>query len=103
MKGVEREMLLGIIFLVIILLVIALIVVGPALMFSEDTGNQISFREFCIQWGMSDYSEGINQDVIAGNKRYSVKDNCAVAIGKDAGSLSTGDIDNCRNLCKATI
>ncbi|MFH1474113.1 MAG: hypothetical protein ABIE55_04475 [Candidatus Aenigmatarchaeota archaeon] len=104
MKGLELEVLLGLIFVVIILLVIAIIVVNPVFSFGEDTGNQIDFRQFCIYWGVGDYREGKGQNVIANNEIYPVNENCATALGKPPDDdMSNWDIDNCRNLCKAKI
>lgn len=103
MKGLEFKTLLGLIILIVVILLIIIIAINPSLLFGEQAGAQISFREFCVFWSLSGYAEGFGDTIEAKGELYSVDDMCEIGLGKPPGGLETGDLENCKNLCKVRV
>lgn len=104
MKAVEREILLALIIMIVVLVVLFIIIVNPSILFSKQTGEQITFREFCFHWSIVGYpkngypnSDGTLQ--IGEKYTYSISEYCAKA---GAPNPATDPIDTCIKMCKAT-
>jgi len=106
MKALERYQILALILGIIVFILIILIVINPALLFGEWAAQQTSFRDFCIQWSLYNYREGLGEDVYRpypptpDSTNYGTPETyCAPALGKLV-ITDESDIEKCRDVCR---
>ena len=106
MKALERYQLLGLIVAIIIIILVIILVINPTLLFGGWSSQQTSFRDFCIQWGLRNYNEGLGDNVVRpypptpDSTNYGPPEAyCDKALGKFVITDET-DIENCRDICR---
>jgi len=94
-----------VIFLIASILILSCFVMGGipgrSLCFFDLLNPQkiiVSFREFCISWSMSDFTEN---PVLVGGNQVKVEDQCGFALGKS--DLTDNDIENCKDMCRTKL
>jgi hypothetical protein len=102
MIGMEFKLILGFIIALAIIAIIFAMIFIPASAFGQNSGKQMSFREFCVFWSLNGYKEGAGETVERnGINRGSPTEYCPSAIGKSVlTSLDSSDIEKCRNVCR---
>jgi hypothetical protein len=105
MKGLERHQLLGLIVMVIIIILVIVVIINPGLIFIGWGKGQLDFRDFCIQWSLRNYAEGMGEDVYRpyppSPGQLSLgkpEDYCAQALGYPPADQT--DIDKCKDCCR---
>jgi len=106
MKALETHQLLGLIVIIIIIILVIIIIVNPTLLFGGWSGQQTSFRDFCIQWSLRNYAEGLGEDVFRpypptpDSTNYGAPEEyCDDALGKFV-ITDEADIEKCRDVCR---
>jgi hypothetical protein len=104
MKGIEFNLILGLIILVAFLLIVVLVVFGPTFAWGSATQTRVNFEDFCIFWGLNGYVEGLGTDVIRNSINYSTPETyCSTILRKNVGSMTDTDIESCRKCCRKEI
>lgn len=99
MKGIETKIILAIILMLLIFLIIYMIVVQPSTRYAQQSGKEISFREFCFHWSVVGYPPR-GYPYPDGNLKiekyeYSISEYCNKA--------GTSDIETCIKICKGIV
>lgn len=105
MKGLETHQLYYLIIMIAIIVIVILVIINRGLIFSAWATGQWKFRDFCIQWSLRNYAEGMGEDVIRpypptpDSTNYGKPETwCSQALGYPP--VDQTDIDKCKDCCR---
>lgn len=104
MNGMEFKMILGFIIMLAVLAAVFFLAFKPATDYKDNSGEQLSFREFCVFWSTNGYDEGFIDPVVRGGKPHgSPSEFCPLAIGNPSQTEMSNIekyTERCRNVCR---
>ena len=103
MIGMEFKFILGLVILLAFLAIVFIMIFNPATKFSQNTGTQMSFRDFCVFWSLGGYKEGIDETVITrsdGKPHGTPSDFCPSVVGPVPPSGVDDYLERCKNVCR---
>ena len=89
MRGLEYRTILMVIVVAAVIFITILAAIIPVANAGINLRSDITFSEFCYQWGLRGYEEDWDTEIIRSGNPY----------GTPADHCPTDDVETCRNLC----